>query len=96
MMRLLLPIMLLMIIKFISSTSYLPHEDIYRDESLELQKRAPMRFGKRAEPVYPDILYEDQNDIYEYKRAPMRFGKRAPMRFGKRSFDDSFVDQTRY
>ena len=98
MLRLLLPsFMFLLIIKVITSASYLPHQDIYKDESLDLIKRAPMRFGKRADSQYPDVLYEDQNDIYEFKRAPMRFGKRAPMRFGKRTVDEGFyVDQVRY
>ena len=36
----------------------------------EIDKREPMRFGKR---------------MFSFtKKAPMRFGKRAPMRFGKR------------
>ena len=64
-----------------------------------VDKRAPMRFGKRSGEV-PDasgMYYYDSDypmaveDLYE-KRAPMRFGKRmvedadvkrAPMRFGK-------------
>merc|ERR1711974_435497 len=43
--------------------------------SVDLEKRAPMRFGKRM--------------MNFSKKAPMRFGKRAPMRFGKRDYDDS-------
>ena len=43
---------------------------------------APMRFGKRSE---------------KFKKAPMRFGKRAPMRFGKREFESpSYLNQENY
>ena len=48
----------------------------YQDDLNEFKilrtARAPMRFGKRSE---------------KFKKAPMRFGKRAPMRFGKRDFE---------
>ena len=44
--------------------------------------RAPMRFGKRSE---------------KFKKAPMRFGKRAPMRFGKRGFEGpSYLNEENY
>ena len=53
-------------------------------------KRAPMRFGKRANSLNPrvraDMFYECGDGLM-IKRAPMRFGKRAPMRFGKRNID---------
>ena len=58
----------------------------------DLEKRAPMRFGKR---------YIDQA-LEPMKRAPMRFGKReleedlmekrAPMRFGKRLAEETDLD----
>lgn len=41
----------------------------------ELQKRAPLRWGKRAPVRFG-------------KRGPSRFGKRGPSRFGKRMDDD--------
>merc|ERR1712080_652087 len=49
---------------------------------LELEKRAPMRFGKRM--------------ISFNKKAPMRFGKRAPMRFGKRDYEEPDMRDAMY
>ena len=44
--------------------------------------RAPMRFGKRSE---------------KFKKAPMRFGKRAPMRFGKRDYEGpSYINEDNF
>merc|ERR1711936_390546 len=44
--------------------------------------RAPMRFGKRSD---------------RFKKAPMRFGKRAPMRFGKRDLESpSYSNEENY
>merc|ERR1712083_445732 len=54
--------------------------------SVDLEKRAPMRFGKRAPMRFGKRDYEDSDPadlIYE----DMYFDKRAPMRFGKRSDD---------
>ena len=45
----------------------------------EMDKRAPMRFGKRM------TSFTKKAPMRFGKRAPMRFGKRAPMRFGKRA-----------
>ena len=50
-------------------------------------KRAPMRFGKR------EFLDEpEQFQILRSVRAPMRFGKRVPRRYGKRDFDVPSLD----
>ena len=72
------------------------------NDSLELEccpdeltvKRAPMRFGKRASVISPDIIemlrFNNDPGVFSSfkKKAPMRFGKRAPMRFGKRDLED--------
>merc|ERR1712173_213417 len=51
--------------------------------SVDLEKRAPMRFGKRM------MNFSKKAPMRFGKRAPMRFGKRAPMRFGKRDYEES-------
>ena len=58
----------------------------YQDDLNEFKilrtARAPMRFGKRSE---------------KFKKAPMRFGKRAPMRFGKRDFEGpSYINEDNF
>ena len=68
------------------------------DQSLIAEKRAPMRFGKRAAGFQDDLnefkilrtvrapmRFGKRSE--KFKKAPMRFGKRAPMRFGKRDFE---------
>ena len=77
------------------------------DQSMLVEKRAPMRFGKRdVSPLTTLKRAGFQNDLNEFKilrtarapmrfgkrsdrlkKAPMRFGKRAPMRFGKRDLE---------
>lgn len=79
----------IILIELISGQMYRDYPDLETQE--HYSKRAPMRFGKRLDYLWPGVPiqtltnYDEEADLgYVDKRAPMRFGKRAPMRFGKR------------
>merc|ERR1712241_1378965 len=82
------------------------NEDLPGNWENDVEKRAPMRFGKRdlteemdemkyLRPARAPMRFGKR--VYQFtKKAPMRFGKRAPMRFGKRDIGETGGDDGLY
>ena len=76
-------IVLLTTLTIILSSSRGAQSGNFRHDEV-VEKRAPMRFGKRS--IETDLEEFFSSLIKRAGRVPIRFGKkRAPMRFGKRS-----------